>query len=457
MKKHKVLGLAALATTFLLAGCSSTVETGPVPTISPRPTEAVTATPTPPPAVTEAPVGTEPEDVYTTKKFKAEYEKTGVLPQLCVAYQDYFTFGIDPRVEDITDEKRQALVKQQFNALSCNAVFKFENIMDYDATRASGDLNKVVLDFSDADVVLKFAKENNLTVRGPRLITYDAPGWFFSKNFSKDEVVVEVDTRGAKTETVDLASADVMSARMDNLIKDIITYCNTNYPGVIVSWDVLDDPINSGEYNDKKYRESSNWFRILGEDYMFDAFELADKYATKEQKLFVAQESTQDRITREPFVALVPLLKEKCRLDGIAIQAHYNPNTPKVFDAEDMFKALSAFGLEIHLTEFYVDSKVGAQEDYEKTEEEFLERNTKRYKALMQLFTRMEDQKGYDITHISMDGLTDDTSSLNAPKEYVDKETGETVVGVEVYSFPYLFKPDLSVHEAFFAALGNVD
>ena len=56
-----------------------------------------------------------------------------------------------------------------------------------------------------------------------------------------------------------------------------------------------------------------------------------------------------------------------------------------------------------------------------------------------------------------MDGLTDDTSSLNVPTEYVDKETGETVVGVEVFAYPYLFAPDLTVREAFFGALGDAD
>lgn len=457
MKKHKVLGLAALATTFLLAGCSGTVETGPVPTISPRPTEAVTATPTPPPAVTEAPEGAEPETVYSTKKFKAEYEKTGELPQLYVAYQDYFTFGIDPRVEDVTDGKRQDLVKQQFNALSCNAVFKFEDIMDYDATRAAGDLNKVVLDFSGADAVLKFAKDNNYQVRGPILVTHATPSWFFTKSFSKDQIETTVDDKGNETETLEFASADVMRARMDNLVKDIITYCNTNYPGVVVSWDVVDDPINSGDRHEKKYRESSNWYQTLGEDYMYEAFALADKYATKEQKLFVAQEAAHEKATREPLVVLLPLLQDKCRLDGIAVQAHYTAQAPNVFDLEDMLKAVSKTGLEIQLTEFYVNTKIGAQEDYEKTEEEFLTRNTKRYKALMAFFVRMEDQKGYDITYISMDGLTDDTSSLNVPTEYVDKETGETVVGVEVFAYPYLFAPDLTVREAFFGALGDAD
>ena len=116
-------------------------------------------------------------------------------------------------------------------------------------------------------------------------------------------------------------------------------------------------------------------------------------------------------------VALLPLLQDKCRLDGIAVQAHYTAQAPNVFDLEDMFKAVSKTGLEIQLTEFYVNSKIGAREDYEKTEEEFLTRNTKRYKALMAFFVRMEDQKGYDITYISMDGLTDDTSSLNVPTE----------------------------------------
>lgn len=457
MRKNMVLGLVALTATFLLAGCSDTIETGPVPSITPRPTEAVTVAPTPTPVVTEAPVNTEPESVYTTKKFKEEYEKTGELPQLYVAYKDYFTFGLDVREQDITDGKRQALVKQQFNSVSCNAIFKLEDIMDYEATRASGNLSKVVLDFSSLDVVLAFAKENNLPVRGPRLITNETPAWFFTKNFSKDEVTNTVDDAGASTETVEYASADMMLSRMENYLNDVITYCNTNYPGVIVSWDVLDDPINVNDRHELKYRSSSNWYQSIGEEYMQEAFELVDKYATKEQKLFVTQDAVHEVATRNAITAFVELYKTKVRMDGIAVQAHYNAVAPNVLAMEDMFKAIYSLGLEVHFSEFSVNSKIGAQEDYDKTEEEFLTRNTKRYKALMALFVRMEEQKGYDIAHISMDGLTDDTSSYNVPKEYVDKDTGETVMGVEVYSFPYLFAPDLSVREAFFGALGDVD
>jgi len=138
-----------------------------------------------------------------------------------------------------------------------------------------------------------------------------------------------------------------MRARMENLIKDIITYCNTNYPGVVVSWDVVDDPINSGDRHEKKYRESSNWYKTLGEDYMYEAFALADKYATKEQKLFVAQEAIHEKNTREPFVELINLFKENCRIDGIAVQTHYTATAPNVFDLEDMFKAMTDTGLEI--------------------------------------------------------------------------------------------------------------
>ncbi len=458
MRKEKLFAFFAVAATFLFAGCSGTVEVGPVPTITPRPAVTLTPTPIPTQAVADEGNGDVAEEVsvYDTKKFKEYYETENKLPQLDEAYKDLFLVGIDALVIDVMDEKRQALIKEQFNSISVKGDLSPNNIMDYETSKVATDKTHIALNFSAADIILKFAQENNIPVRGPKLITNEVPEWAFTKDLDRGQVTETLDDDGTTTQTIEYAEPDVIMARMENYIKDVMTYCNTNYPGLIVSWDVLDDVISPGEGHELKYRSTSYWHQGIGEEYIVEACRIARKYVEPGQKLFFSQDNLDEAQTLTPSLALINLLKAENLIDGIAIQAHYNPNSPNVFDMEDSFKKLSATGLELHVTEFHVDSNTGDMTDNDLTTEELVARCIKRYKALLTNIVNYEQKKGYDIVSFTFEGLTDDTSSLNEPKEYFDETSGERLFGVKKESYPYLFDADLNVKDTFFAALGDV-
>ena len=458
MRKKLGYGLVVAVMCFMLMGCGNSVEVGPVPTITPRPapTEAPEATPS------QAPVGegnteeTEEQSVYETKRFKEYYENGNDLPQLKVAYQDLFSVGLDVLQIDVTDEKRKELVKTQFDTIGVKEDLSPKFLMDYEATRASGDLTRIALDFSGADVILKFAQENNISIRGPKLISPETPEWAFTKSFSESQVKVETDDTGKEVTTIQYASADVIKKRMENYIKDVMEYCNTNYPGVVISWCVLDDPIEATVKNDaNKYNETCGWYQGSSE-YVIEAFKLARKYATAEQKLIMSQRVAHEESTRTPLIKLAKLLQAEGLVDGIGIQGTYTASVPGIFPRNDLFAALDALGLEVHVTEFYVDTNDGSREDNTKEKDELLEKCRKRYKGLMSGFVGYEEKNGYDIVSITFDGLTDDTSSINQPKEYYDYDLNETVVGIRSYSYPYLFDEECNPKDAFFAALNDV-
>lgn len=456
MRKGKIAGTVAVVAMLLFAGCSGSVEHGPVPTITPRPTVTPAPTPTPGAVVEQPGEGdtVETVNVYETKQFKEYYEKENKLPELDEAYKDLFLIGIDALVIDVTDEARQAVVKEQFNSISVKGDLSPNNIMDYETSKVATDKTHIALNFTGADVILKFAQENNIPVRGPRLITHEVPEWAFTKDLDRAQVTETTNEDGTVTKTIDYASPDVIAARMENYIKDVITYCNTNYPGVVVSWDILDDPINSAETNDAKVR-SNYWYQGIGEAYYVTACQLARKYATADQKLFLSQIDLHLAATQKPALVMINSLKDQKLIDGVAIQGHYNPNVPNVFDMDDMFKKLAATGMELHVTEFYVDTNTGDMGDFDLTPEELIARGVKRYKALMTNLVNYEQKKGYDIVSITFEGLSDDTSYLNEPKEYFDEVSGERMFGVKLESYPYLFDTEFKVKEAFFAALGD--
>ena len=459
MRRKSCVSLVALAVTFLFAGCSGSVEIGPVPTITPRP--AVTLAPTPTPTVDVVQPGegsgdaVEEASVYETKNFKEYYEKENKLPELDEAYKDYFQVGIDALVIDVMDEKRQAVIKEQFNSISVKGDLSPKNIMDYETSKVATDKTRIALNFSGADVILKFAQENNIPVRGAKLITNEVPEWAFTKDLNRAQVTETTNADGTVTKTIEYASADVIMARMENYIKDVINYCNTNYPGLIVSWDILDDVISPGEGHALKYRSTSYWHQGIGEEYIVEACRMARKYAEPDQKLFFSQDNLDEAPTLTASLVLIDTLKAENLIDGIAIQGHYNPNVPNVFNMDDMFKKLSETGLELHITEFYIDTNTGDMGDFDLTVEELVARGVKRYKALMTNLVNYEAKKGYDIVSITFEGLTNDTSYLNEPKEYFDEVSGERMFGVKLESYPYLFDAELNVLDTFFAALGD--
>ena len=188
---------------------------------------------------------------------------------------------------------------------------------------------------------------------------------------------------------------------------------------------------------------------------MVKACEFARKYATADQKLFFSQDGLDENAVQKSSLDLIAILKDAKVIDGVAIQAHYNPNGPNVFALEGMFKAIGETGLEVHLTEFHVDSNEGSVGDNDLTPEELLARCAKRYKNLMTTICNSETKKGYDIVNITVEGLTDDTSSLNQPKDYVEIVTGEKMHGVQKISYPYFFDADLNVKDNFFAMMGD--
>lgn len=118
---------------------------------------------------------------------------------------------------------------------------------------------------------------------------------------------------------------------------------------------------------------------------------------------------------------------------------------------------LQGTGLEIHMSNFYVDTLTSSLEDYDTTTEEFLESSVKRYKNLMTALIKSETSGKSDVTMIEFESLSDDVSSLNQPKEYTDHITGEVMFGVDVPSYPVLFDENLQPKDAYFGAVLDAD
>ncbi len=447
MRKSVLVGVLSVATLLGLGGCASTIEIGPVPSITPKPS----VTPTPSPIPTELP------DDPNRLNFKAQYEENGVLKSLAERYDGYFTMGVAVSRDEIEDETKRALITQQFDTITCLNELTPAYIFDQEATLASGDRERVVIDFSGADVILKYAKENGKTVRGSALVSYNrTPDWFFTPDFEITDMTLVRDTDGdgiMDEPDYPLASAEVMEKRLENLIKDVMEYCNTNYPGVIVSWDLVEEVIAPTDGHPQKYRmATSDWYRTMGDEYIFKAFEFGRQYAAEGQKLFYSEYQIYESVRRTPTVDLVKLLVEKDLIDGMAIQGHWTYQSPNMMDIEEVFKPFANLGIEIQVSELDINMENTDSDDAERTQDEILAQVAKRYKNVFNWFTKMENEGKYDFAGITIYGLTDDASWYNQPKEGVDAE-GNPTITIPEPNYPLLFDGELKPKDAFFGAL----
>ena len=67
------------------------------------------------------------------------------------------------------------------------------------------------------------------------------PDWYFCKNYTP-----EYDGTGtAKKNITNLVDKETMLARIESYVKQVITYAETNYPGVVYAYDVVNEVIDS--------------------------------------------------------------------------------------------------------------------------------------------------------------------------------------------------------------------
>ncbi len=338
------------------------------------------------------------------------------LPSLYERHEDNFLMGVAIGNYDLFNEEKAAIIKQHFNSMTMGNEMKPENILDY--ATCSSDPAKYNLapavKFDTADVGLTFAKENGIAMRGHVLVWHSqTPRWFFTENYSTDP-------------NAPLASKEVMLARMESYIEQVLTYVQTNYPGVVYAWDVVNEAINVGDGEEGGYRSlDSYWYQTIGPEFVEMAFTYARKYADPEVKLFYNDYNCYDKLRLVAMYNMLEPLVEKGLVDGMGLQSHVDMSVPSTIDYEYTITKFAKLGIEIHITELDIKCTDNSVEGQAKL--------AKRYKRLMNTLYRIEKNGDADITSVTIWGLTDDSSWLSGDETH----------------YPLLFNSFLQAKEAF--------
>jgi len=375
LRKWSIGVCAALGLALCLTGCgqSEQKETKNQPT-----TAAVTAS-----AVTDS-----KSDAKTLKE----------------AFDGDFKVGVATTSGYLSEEDRVAQIEENFNSITMENEMKPESLLDWEGSEKSKDGMPAIKE-ETLEKALKAAQEAGIPLRGHTLVWYSqTPEWFFSKKYDPSKGYVDKAT---------------MKKRMESYIKQVLTYCKENYPGLVYAWDVVNEAVG----DDGNYRTESMWYETYGDfSYIKDAFTFARKYAEEGTKLFLNDYNEYIAQKRDLLYAKVVELYDAGLLDGVGMQSHWDMDFPSV----DLFetaleKYASIDGIEIQLTEIDMHNTDDSEEG--------LKKQAERYKEFFDVITKMKREGKANITSVTFWGLKDGESWLSGFK-------GET-------SYPLLFTDDM--------------
>jgi endo-1,4-beta-xylanase len=252
--------------------------------------------------------------------------------------------------------------------------------------------------------LMNFASENKLRVYGHVLVWHNqTPLWFFQHDDGTPLTTSPEDQQ-------------ILKDRMHDHIFAVAKYLSDNWGAFgggnpVVAFDVVNEAVDEGATNDLGMRESE-WYRVLGEQYVDLAFRYADEafnvtYAAPGAKrpvtLFINDYNTDQPAKRAVYLALIDrLVARGVPIDGIGHQFHVNITVP-VANLAAALDESGGRGLVQAVTEFDVptgtptsDSRFAMQGDY--------------YRDAFRIFREHSDE----LFSVTMWGLYDARSWLDS-------------------------------------------
>lgn len=242
-------------------------------------------------------------------------------PSLKDAYSTCFLIGAALNPGEFTGENQpaDAIIKAQFNTISPENVLKWERVHPQPGT----------YDFSLADKYVEFGEQNQMFIIGHNLVWHSqVPKWVFE------------DDKG------NAVTREVLLDRMHDHIKTVVG----RYKGRIKGWDVVNEALNE----DGTMRQSS-WQKIIGDDYIEQAFRFAHE-ADPDAQLYYNDYSLENEAKRAGAIKLVKKLKAKgVPITGVGLQGHGSLDWPSTDQIEDTIKAFGKLKVKVMITELDVD------------------------------------------------------------------------------------------------------
>ena len=344
-----------------------------------------------------------------TTEAPAVVEKAALedLPSLKEAYAGKFDIGAAAPQGAFMNPSLMKLMIAQFSILTPENELKPDSVLDVSRSRklAAEDETAVAVHFDAAKPLLDFAQKYGLKVHGHVLVWHSqTPEAFFHEGYDTKKPLV---------------TREVMLGRLENYIREVLTQTEEKYPGVIVSWDVVNEAIDDGT---NQIRKGSKWTQVIGEDFVTYAFEYARKYAADGVLLYYNDYNTAYPGKLAGIIKMIRPLIEAGTIDGYGFQMHHTTGQPSNGQITNAVEKIAALGIKLRVSEMdigitkYTETGLQAQAD--------------KYKFVMELMLRYADQ----TEAVQVWGLTDNMSWRSQ-------------------SYPLLFDKKMNPKPAFYAVL----
>ena len=306
------------------------------------------------------------------------------VPSLKECYSGRFDFGAAAPQSAFSSPDLCRLMENQFSILTPENELKPNFVVDWDKSmelvRETGDQSQVAVSLAAARPLLDFAKSHGMKVPGHVLVWHiETKDAFFHEGYDENQPWLTRET---------------MLGRLENYIRELMATLDTNYPGLVVSFDVVNEAIDDGTKSMRK----SHWYEIVGEDYVERAFELARKYAPEGMLLYYNDYNTADPGKLQGILALLEKLIAEGNIDGYGFQMHHAAFHPSQSALSNAVQSVAALGLKLRVSELDVGIK--------KLTEAALKNQEKKYAEVMKLVLQYADQ----FEAVQVWGLTDNMS-----------------------------------------------
>lgn len=329
-------------------------------------------------------------------------------------FQPYFYMGAAIPEKAFLVPAVRAAIKEQFNSLTCENELKPERILDKQKNQMEPEKygNSPALDFTEAKAALDYVKEHGLCMRGHTLVWHNqTPDWFFHEKYDCD---------------APYADREEMLLRMEGYIRGVLTWVQTNYPGIIYAWDVVNEAILENGLRD------SLWTRTVGDDFILWAFRYAKLYADESVLLFYNDYETYQPWKRELICKLViEPLKAENLIDGMGMQGHLSLQDLNFTEFRTSLETFGKLVKHVHVTELDIHTASNAREQEK--------RLAKSYQRLFEMFLDVKKQGLANVGSVTFWGLNDGMTWLT----YFRKEK----------SYPLLFDETMKPKLAYWAVV----
>lgn len=278
------------------------------------------------------------------------------------------------------------IAAKHFNLVVAENDTKMENMYP-----AEGEIN-----FTVADKFIQFAKKNNQDIRWHTLVWHNqSPQWIFK------------DKNGNK------ASKQLLEQRL----KDYIFAIGKRYADDICSVDVVNECISDKNFILRDGNDRSQWFDILGEDYVDKAFFMAKEAFPKSSLVINDYNLETIPEKREGMYQLLKgMIARGVPVDTVGLQMHINMECPDVDFIEETIELYGNLGLNVIVTEMdvsvYKDFQPGKESEPRKEyTKELLEKQAERYAELFECFKK--EAKNGILKDVVLWGITDRFSWKN--------------------------------------------